>query len=206
MKKRFSNCRYFFIPFGVRIPDKECLKIGDSKIRLGILSNWTEVSLSECRWFIEDYMPEIVDRFENIELVIAGNGASERIKQYFISKSFIRYLGKVEDLNSFFDSIDIYVATVPRGCGILNKVLDAFAYKTFVIGNRESFSGFIGMQNSYMICDTVHDFCNVLNLFKDRRAVVNEYVENAYNYILKNNNWKDNYSNFVNLLQSEKII
>lgn len=47
--------------------------------------------------------------------------------------------------------IDIYVATVPKRCGILNKVLYAFSHKVLTLGAKESFTAFYELENVYLI-------------------------------------------------------
>lgn len=204
-KKRNPDNTYYLVPNGVNIPDiSKTLKTKSQNIRLGVLSNWTDVTFHECRWFIEDMLPKLNAEM-NARLVVAGKGASEKIVRYFKNNPNIDYLGKVDSLSDFFCNIDIYVATVPRGCGILNKVLDAFAYRTFVIGIPESFSGFSGMQKSYIECSTLEEFTKAIDTLSDTK-IVSDYIRNASDYISMNNDWIKNYSAFIQKLKDNKII
>lgn len=204
-KKRNPHNIYYLVPNGVSIPDEaKTIKTKSNSIRLGVLSNWTDVTFQECLWFIEDILPKL-NRKNKVRLVVAGKGASEKTIKFFKSNAYIDYIGEVESLSDFFRNIDIYVATVPRGCGILNKVLDAFAYKTFVIGIPESFSGFLDMKKSYFICRSFHDFKHAIDLFSSDNGT-DEYIENAMDYIINNNNWEKNYKKFISCIKNKNII
>ena len=186
MKKRFPNHNYYIVPNGVSIVDNVSIKVQSEKIRLGILSVWSYVSMAEVGWFIEDILPKLCSKFPNIELIVAGKGATRNIEKYFTTKPNVKYIGFVKSLDDFYKNIDIYVATVPRGCGILNKVLDSFAYKTFVIGNKESFSGFIKMHDCYITCNSYEDYVNAINLYLEDKNSINIYINNSYKYIIEN--------------------
>lgn len=206
VKKRFSENKYFFVPNGVNLPTQFEEKSKSDRVRLGILSNWNKVTLSECKWFIESSLKEIERSFNNIELVVAGKGATSSIVKYFSANPKVRFIGKVENLNDFFNNIDIYVATVPRGCGILNKVLDAFAHKTLVIGIEQSFSAFRDLSHGYIVCDRNTDYIDAIYAYNDSLRGDNDYIENAYRYIGEHNQWDENYRKFVDELIELKII
>jgi glycosyltransferase involved in cell wall biosynthesis len=197
IQKRFPSAKCYYVPNGCTIPVVEKKKIKSDKIRLGVLSNWTNGTLADVRWFIEKYLPKIKNIIPEIEFFIAGKCEDDRIKDYF-DRSPVTYLGWVNSLDDFFANIDIYVATVPKGCGVLNKVLDAFAHKTFSIGHKRSFTGFYGLNNGYIECASVDDYINAIKLYNTNQPLVNTIVNNAYDYIVKTNNWKLNYDKFLN--------
>ncbi len=204
-KRRNPDNTYYLVPNGVNIPNTaETEKTKSDTLRLGVLSNWTDATVQECQWFIEDILPRLNAK-DKVRLVVAGKGASPKSIAYFNRSPYIEYLGPVASLSDFFRNIDIYVATVPRGCGILNKVLDAFAYRTLVIGIQESFSGFSSMEKSYIVCRSLEDFQHAIEVVADGQIAA-EYVQNASNYIEQHNNWDKNYTAFTNRLQSERII
>ena len=67
-------------------------------------------------------------KYPQLKVIAAGRGADNTVKEYF-DRNRIIFLGEVENLCDFFNSIDIYITTVRKECGILNKVLDAFIKK-----------------------------------------------------------------------------
>jgi glycosyltransferase involved in cell wall biosynthesis len=170
------------------------------KIVLGIISNWQFVSIDETRWFIEGILPKITKVYPNAILRIAGRGDSEMANKVFSKYPNVEFVGPVDSLDDFFNNLDIYVATVPKGCGILNKVLDAFSYKVFTIGVKESFSGIDGLENGYKECKNANDYIKAIDLYLNDKNMVDQIVNNAYNHILKYHNFDNNYDEIVELI------
>lgn len=205
-KKRFPSKRCYCVPNGVKVPDQINKKKEHSGITFGILSGWTEGTFLEAKWFIDRYWPKMVLHHPDIKLNICGKFASDEMIAYFNNQPNVNFIGEVVDLADFFDEIDIYVATKPIGCGILNKVLDAMAYKTLVVGIHQSFTGFTYMKNSYVICDRIEDYYRLIDSYLTDRSQYDKYINNAYQNILKYNNWDENYNDFINKLISDKVI
>lgn len=170
------------------------------KIVLGVISNWQFVSIDETRWFIEDIMPKITKVYPNVILRIAGRGDSDKAREVFSKYPNVEFVGPVDSLDDFFNNLDIYVATVPKGCGILNKVLDAFSYKVFTIGVKESFSGIDGLENGYIECNNAADYIKSIELYLNDKAKIGQIVDNAYNHILRYHNFDNNYDEIVDLI------
>lgn len=207
MTRRFPKSNYYCLPNGVkRPPYVRFVKPDHDAIRLGILCHWTEDSLKENYWFLKKVFPKLRKKYPQLELVIAGKGASDKIKNYFNSLDGINFIGEFAELKDFFNQIDIYAATTLRGCGIMNKVLDAFAYSKPVIGTAESFSGFSSLKDGYLICKTAEEFSKVLDLYLSGNSVFQTNVKNAYEYIEKYHNWNRNYVEFVDKLFQNKIL
>lgn len=194
-----SNC--VLIRNGVNHDRNIALKSKDlDKIVLGIISHWQFVSIDETRWFIEDIMPKITKVYPNVILRIAGRGDSDKARKVFSRYPNVDFVGPVDSLDDFFNNLDIYVATVPKGCGILNKVLDAFSYKIFTIGVKESFSGIDGLENGYVECNNASDYIKAIDLYLNDKANVCQIVDNAYNHILRYHNFDSNYDEIVDLI------
>lgn len=208
LKKRFPENSYFCVPNGVVLPPVNILKnkVPNDKISLGILSVWTPRIFLESKWFIDLIWPKILKKFPNAEIVICGKYASDSMKEYFNSQPNVRFIGEVENLATFFNQIDIYLATKTIGCGILNKVLDAMAYKRLVIGVGASFTGFTYMKDSFIICDKVDDYVEIIKKYADNPSSFNYIIENAYNNIKTYNNWDINYYKFIEELHSKNIL
>lgn len=205
IKRRYPNNNYYCVPNGVNIPETIYQKPVSNTITLGILSGWTAGTFIETRWFIERYWPDIISKVGNVELLICGKYATPEMVDYFNKQSNVKFIGEVENRATFFDQVDIYVATKPIGCGILNKVLDAMAYKKLVIGIKESFTGFSYMKDSYIVCNTIEDYVTTLNCYKNNPSSYNKYTENAFCNLLTYNNWEKNYEKFVEQLKHDNI-
>ena len=206
IKKRYPSKNYFCVPNGVNIPLNYSKRKRKDGLCFGFLSIWVEESFFEHKWFLDKYWPRIVEKFPDATIKICGRYASDEMIRYFSSKQNVEFLGEMKSLSDFFDLIDVYLVPIPKGCGILNKVLDAFAHQTLVAGISPSFSGFTYMNDSYVECNTLHDFMNFVDDFSTDRSKYDAYIKNAYDYIQKYNDWDTNYTKFINELLQRKIL
>ena len=204
-RKRFPNAKCYCVPNGVDIPEDYIKERTSSKLSLGILSGWTPGTFIEAKWFIDHYWPKIIKEVD-VELVVCGKFATQDMIEYFERQQNVTFIGPVDQLSLFFNLIDIYVATKPIGCGILNKVLDAFAYKTLTIGIKESFTGFSYMKDSLIVCEKVDEFVKILKLYHTNPSMYGNIVNNATYYIKLFNNWDKNYNKFIKDLQADGTI
>lgn len=193
-KRSRPNTEFFCVPNGANFAEVEP-KVFDDHIRLGILSSWWHTTLAEENdWFIRDYFSKYIRKHPNVILYLAGKGSY--INQYRGLPN-VRIMGEVPTLNDFFKHIDIFVVPNPKGCGILNRVLDAFAYKTCVIGHKNAFSGFTYMKDCYLDFDNYSSFETKLNDLVDSKEVRKKLAQNAFTSIIENNQWDKNLSNFI---------
>ena len=93
--------------------------------------------------------------------------------------------------------IDVFLTVNPKGCGILNRVLDAIAFEVPIVGIKASFSGF---QDSAGIYTEFHDY----NSFVDAMDFVSNHYEEcilkakqAVEYAKMHNDWENNYNKLV---------
>lgn len=206
VKKRFPNNNYYCVPNGVNIPaNYEKKKCGEG-LCFGFLSIWIESSFNDHKWFLDSYWPKIVEKYPNASIKICGRYASNEMIQYFNSVPNVEYIGEVDSLSTFFDMIDVYLAPVPKGVGILNKVLDSMSYKTLVVGISLAFTGFSYMKDSYVVCNTLQEYMDFIDDYEKNREKYDVLVNNAYNNIKKYNDWETNYSKFVNELQQKGLL
>jgi hypothetical protein len=198
--KRISpqNTKFLCVPNGVQLV--ECSpKTESNKLRLGILSSWNEkVSFIENDWFIRKIYKKFFAEHPDTVLYIAGRGVYGEI---YKNMPGIQYMGEVEDLNDFFKNIDIFIAANPKGCGILNRTLDSFRYKTIVLGYEQSFSGFTYMKESYLSFKDYNSFENRIAFIQGNPNDVDHIIDNAYIAILNYNNWQKNYLDLISKLQ-----
>jgi len=195
LKKRAKvGTDFFCMPNGANFETVEP-KTEAPNIRLGILSSWWHTTLAEENdWFIRDYFSKYINHNPNVALYLAGRG--KYIEQYRGLNNVI-VKGEVSSLNDFFKTIDVFVVPDPKGCGILNRVLDAFAYKTCVIGHKNAFSGFSYMTNCFFDFDDYLSFENKMDVLVSSKEKREELVNNAYSSIKQNNDWGKNISEFI---------
>ena len=194
-----SSVKYICIPNGVDIPDI-APKIRSDKLRLGILSSWSNiVSYQENDWFIRSFYMQYIKTNKNVELLIAGRGD---YASRYSKLPQVKYIGEVADLNDFFSNIDIFLAVNPKGCGILNRVLDAFSFKVPVIGYEPSFSGFKYMKDSYLTFKNYEEFSQQIAFLINHKEEARLMSDNAYSELLRHNNWDKNYSELVSFIKN----
>ena len=201
IKKYFRKKEFILTPNGVSIPDQNFLL--DSKIKkddniiIGTISNWNKISICEFKWFIEDYFPKLKKSFPSLKLTIAGLDKNLEAIKYFGPLDCVSFIGEIDDLNEFFSNIDIFIAAVPKGVGILNKVLDAFAHQKLVLGLSACFHAFPNNNDGSINCQTFSDFKNGINLFLNSPTTIKKITKNSFNYVKKTNDWKKNYNILV---------
>lgn len=198
-KTKENKEKFLYAQNGIYIPN-EIQHNKFTKFRIGILSPWVSKQITEeSRWFIVNYFKKYSKENENVELILAGRGP--RIRQ-FEGLHNVKVIGEVDSLEDFFSNIDIMISSNPKGCGILNRVLDSFAYKVPVLGVPGSFTGFPNSDNCYYTFNNYTEFRSVLNKIIERKEELIEIANNAYVYITKNNNWNLIYDKLVDKIIS----
>lgn len=174
-------------------------------LKLGIIAHWMFVSIDETRWFIADVFKKLRSVFPGIELVIAGRG-DEKLASHFFKGEGVRFIGEVESLDDFFNDINIYVATVPKGCGVLNKLLDAFSYRVFSIGVQASFSAFSDLKEGYVVCDRLEDYVNAIQMYCESQDRVRRMVDNAFEYVKRTHSDEEkNYKEVIDIIENALV-
>jgi hypothetical protein len=201
MKKIFKKKNFLLVQNGVEINKENSIqkfKKERNCIILGTISYWTKVSLCELKWFIDDIFLKYGSKNREIKLVIAGMGADAAMIAYFESLPNVVFIGKVESLDEFFNQIDIFVGTVPKSVGILNKILDAFAHKRLVIGLPECFKAFMNDKQVYLSFKNDREFIDIIDKFScdDMKVIVNQ----AYEFVIEQHSWIKNYEPFIKFL------
>ena len=201
LKKFNPNINILVCPNGV---NDAVIKphVPSDKLRLGILSSWgDENTYEENNWFIRKYFLKYAKHNPNVELVLAGRGKLiERLR----GLPQVSVMGAVDDLADFFADIDIFVGANPKGCGILNRCLDAFMYQVPVIGINGAFSGFNYMKDSFLVFENYNGFVDSVERLRRNNALRDALVKNALKEIKENNNWEKNLGNLLE--QIKKIV
>ena len=204
LSKSFSVPREKFlcVPNGAYLPESIVIRHKkDAKIRLGLLASWgAKQTYQESAWFVNKYFSRYSLTHPDVELVLAGRGP-------FINKlrgiPNVKIIGEVPNLKDFFGSIDAFLAVNPKGCGMLNRVLDAFAHRVPLVALNSAMTGFRDSENLYIPFSDYKSFEQAINSVVTNDKDNEEMVTKAYEYILKNNNWECNYNELVDYILSE---
>ena len=192
-----AGCVYHLIQNGANMPVSITQHTASDHFRLGILASWgNPVTYEESAWFVEEYFSKYVKSHPDVTLYLAGRGS-------YLSKldgrKNVVLMGEVPDLNDFFSQIDVFLAVNPKGCGVLNRVLDAFSHKVPIVSLPASMSGFQNVDNCYIPFTDYLSFIQAIEKVKDS-SVTKNMVENGSQYINEHNNWEKNYDQLVKVL------
>lgn len=170
------------IPNGTTLPNSLAASRKESYPVLGMLTGLgKETATNNLFPFIEEIFPKIRKEFPEIKLVIAGRGASEETKQMLSSVQNVTFLGEVETLNQYYDNVDITIVTVKKECGVINRVLEGWAYKKVVMGFARNFAAFeyAKAEDDYLAADSAEDFILQIGRTIDSKELMTHLAENG---------------------------
>lgn len=194
LQNKNNKDKFICLKNGINIPQIVSKKSKSEKFRIGILSSWASFqSNEENRWILKKYVPKYIATHSNVEFILAGRG--KWIHEYS-SIPGVKVVGEINSLDDFFSNVDVFLSSNPKGCGVLNRILDAIAYKTPIIGHEKSFSGFRGMEKGFVSFADYNSFCKAIDKVKEK-DVQASLVSEAYKFAHDNFDWKTNYDNFI---------
>lgn len=111
-------------------------------------------------WFLTEVWPLVRARVPNARLLIGG-AESEQLQG--VDASGVEALGRVPDLTTFYERLDVVAAPVRGGGGLKIKVLDASARGLPVVTTPEGIEGMnVGVPPSIGVADDASSFANEL--------------------------------------------
>jgi len=192
LEKKFSCSNIEVVTNGADFPDLSKRKSKDFSFTLGLLSYWGAGNYSDVDWFFTEYLPELKIRYPGIRIITAGRGADDYTLNLF-KQHDVEHLGGVDDLWVFFNRIDIFITTLRKECGILNKVLDAMAHKKIVVGLEHNMYAFGSLKDGYFTYKNLNEFVQALETIRENPELVESRVDNAYRFVTQHHNWVTNY-------------
>ena len=201
LRKTYKCKNIEVISNGADIPDFTHKKDKNFNFTLGILSYWGEGSKKDVNWFITDYLPRLKKIYPELKLITAGRGASNDTIQFF-NQNGIEHLGEIDDLWDFFNRIDIYITTLRKECGILNKVLDAMAHQKIVVGLEHNMYAFKKLENGFFSYRNFDELVSVIETINNNQRLVECKIKNAHEYIQEYHDWTKNYRQFKTLIDN----
>lgn len=146
VKTTYSNIKtkVHIIENGVNIPEQSnVLSRASTVVTLGFLSHMSQAVIDEnVMPLLNELMPKVLELCPNVNLVIAGKGMEEKLQEIFRPYKYIKYIGQVDNLADFYNQVDVVLSYTKKKNGILNKVLEAWAYSKCVIGYDYNFAAF----------------------------------------------------------------
>jgi glycosyltransferase involved in cell wall biosynthesis len=126
-------------------------------------------------------------------MITAGRGASVAMIEEF-HRHGVEHVGEVGDLNDFFGNIDIFITTLRKECGILNKVLDAFAHKKIVLGLRHNMLAFKELHDGYYTYESIDEMISAIETIRNEPVLIEAMTQKAFAYIKEYHDWDKNYA------------
>lgn len=152
-------------------------------ITVGYLASTNDSNLEAIQRFLSEVweplsQPELVT--QTLRLVIAGSVCSALKNIDAISKmtslnpnAYIRLVGRVDDVEDFYDSVDLVVNPVEFGTGLKIKTVEAIGFGKPVLSTRQGLAGINDLpQESSIgitICESSEAFKNELKLLVNQK-------------------------------------
>lgn len=165
----------------------------EKEITIGILTTFGYSTYDAIiRWFLENCQREIISSYPNIRVVIAGRNASPSQVTQMEQYSFVSYIGEVNNLLDFYNTVDLIVSADLREVGIFTKVVEAFSYGKCVVGFRKNFAPIEGAveYSTYIPADTAEEFRNVFGNIMSGKIDVDMVGNNARKLIEEKFRWQ----------------
>lgn len=92
-------------------------------------------------FILNEVLPRLNKKQVAYEVLIAGKGMPEDLKEQIANTDHIHYMGFIPDLDIFLKSCDIMLNPVILGGGIKTKAVEALGYNKFVISTHSGAAG-----------------------------------------------------------------
>ncbi len=108
---------------------------------VGFLGSFkADFNIDALRFLSESVWPRLKKLSPAVRLVVAGNGHAADLKQQ-CERAGIEWLGFVEDLGRFFESLDVFVVPLRFAGGVRIRILEALAAGTPVVATPVAAAG-----------------------------------------------------------------
>ena len=131
-------------------------------------------NIESLKYIVESVLPRLSRK---IEVVVIGNADLNIQKKY---EMHVKFLGYVEDIDSYLINSRAMLAPIFSGTGIKTKVVEAMAYGLPVIGSPKTFEGLDVSLNIGLIARDLDSFTSYI---EDSLRSVNQLVSVSRNQI-----------------------
>lgn len=140
-------------------------------------------------WFHETMWPQILSRWPEARLTIAGMRPTRRLRSMGRHEN-IEVTGFVDDISRYYAEADLFVAPFRIARGIQNKLLQAFAAGVPVVTTRAGAEGLVCTDEvDVIIADEPDDFVNAVDLLLRDPAERERLRDNARRLVESRYSW-----------------
>jgi glycosyltransferase involved in cell wall biosynthesis len=149
-------------------------------------------------WFIENVMPLVIERNKTIQLVIAGQKPIPELLAK--ANEHINITGLVPDLRAEISKSQLYIAPLISGTGFRNKVIEAIASGTYVIGTPMALE-FLDdrLRRTLLVAKTPKDFAAQIEEFLKNPRAFDDRLSEAMGIVREKYQWANRVKELENL-------
>lgn len=192
LTKRYAQ-KIVVVPNGINLdPNRHSYRNTNTpKFRIGCLSNWDILTY----YTLKDFLLEIWSKIDTsqMELVIAGRELTPAMHEELETYQNVKIIGEVKELNEFYDQIDASLITMVKECGIINRVLDGFAYRVPVITRPQSLLAFENLPDCCYAYTDANSFEQTISVLGRSYDAALQKTNVAYAYVRRFHDWDTNY-------------
>lgn len=150
------------------------------------------------KFFLDKIFPEVIKQIPTVNLLVGGSICDALSEYSQVEK--IKLLGKIEDINEFYDKGDIAINPIYQGTGLKIKTFEALSHGKVTIVHQHSAEGIFKPEHApLLIAKSPKEFSDlIVSAIKDynlRKA----YAEFSLKYIDElNSHVKEQYIKFLN--------
>ncbi len=191
---------------GVDLPSTpKKIREKDGRIVLGFLSGWGDGNApagDDIKCFLEYVWRDAYRINPNLVLKLCGRGMSDIQKEYFRNYPNVYGIGEVKDLSDYFNQIDINLMIMPKHAGILNKMLDGFAYKCPTLCEPHNVLAFQNLPRCFYTYNDAETLVAAAEAIVSNSAEASNRTKLAFEYVRTYHNWDKNYDELASYLRS----
>lgn len=118
-------------------------------------------NIEAVEWLINNVWKDVLIKIPNAQLVLAGRGMPEKIKQ--LDSATIKVIESVIDSEIFYNTYDIMLVPLWSGSGLRIKLVEGLAYGKPIITTSIGAEGIPYIKNKeFIIADTKEEFVNAI--------------------------------------------
>jgi GT2 family glycosyltransferase/glycosyltransferase involved in cell wall biosynthesis len=142
---------------------------------IGFVAGWagggTSPNVDAVHWFVREVMPSVQARVPGARLLVTGiNPPPEALR---LESSAVVFVGSVDRLSEFYDSIRVVIVPMRFGAGVKNKTIEALQYGVPTVATDVGAEGVPADSKlgALLVSDNAEDFAaRVAALVDDRDA------------------------------------